>query len=483
MKLRTLIQGASICTLLALCTAAALEPGQKKEGGQKQKGGGKRDEVRMPTPAFKTDVPKRSHDLILGRPTRNSVSASVLAFQDMEAYLEYGTKAGQYTGKTVTLRLKANEPAIIELTGLSANTDYFYHLQHRTGGTGDFAADVERSFHTARPAGSTFTFTIQADSHLDYGIDPEIYKQSLTNVLTAKADFHVDLGDTFMTDKYTEFHQAAPQYLAQRYYFGLIGHSTPVYLVLGNHDGETLGRDGDTMAVWSNAMRKKYFPNPEPNSFYTGNAKPHATAGRLQDYYAWEWGDALFISLDHFWFSTKPRGGGKDGNNWWRTLGPEQYAWLQRTLATSKAKYTFVFTHHLVGGETPEGRGGVEASRFFEWGGANLDGSNGFAQNRPGWAAPIHDLLAKRKGVIVFHGHDHLFVRGERDGVIYQEVPQPGHMRGSTRSAEEYGYKSGVVLPSSGILRVSVSPEQAVVDYLKADPTSTVVNSYAIKAK
>lgn len=56
-------------------------------------------------------------------------------------------------------------------------------------------------------------------------------------------------------------------------------------------------------------------------------------------------------------------------------------------------------------------------------------------------------------------------------------------MRGSTRSAEEYGYKSGVVLPSSGILRVSVSPEQAVVDYLKADPTSTVVNSYAIKAK
>ncbi len=340
----------------------------------------------------------------------------------------------------------------------------------------------EHRFRTRVAAGTPFAFTIQADSHLDANMNPKVYERMLQNARADKPDFHVDLGDTFMTDKRRgDFRETAPQYDAQRYYFGLVGHSAPVLLVLGNHDGETLGRGGDTtMAVWSNAMRKKYFPNPEPNAFFTGNATPHAQAGRLQDYYAFEWGDALFIALDQFWFSAKPRGGGKDGDNWWRTLGTEQYAWLRRTLETSRAKFTFVFTHHLVGGATPEGRGGAEASRFFEWGGHELDGRNTFAQKRPGWPAPIHDLLAKRGGCIVFHGHDHLYVRAERDGVVYQEVPQPGHARGTTRSAEEYSYRSGIILPSSGILRVRVTPAEAAVDYVKADPAGTVLHRYVV---
>ncbi len=38
------------------------------------------------------------------------------------------------------------------------------------------------------------------------------------------------------------------------------------------------------MPLWSNAMRKKYFPNPSPDGFYTGNATPHPQAGLLEDY-------------------------------------------------------------------------------------------------------------------------------------------------------------------------------------------------------
>ena len=468
------VRAAALCFVtFSLC---AQTPPPKKGG--KGKGGG---EVKMPTPAFRTEVPARSHDVILGRPTRDSVSVSVLAFREMEAFIEHSTTAGEYPRKTATVRLKAGEPAVWELTGLAPNTRCFYRLRHRSGDAGEFAADPERSFHTARAVGGAFTFTVQADPHLDFATEPEIYKQSLTNALTAQPDFHLDLGDTFMTDKYTDFKLAAPQYLAQRFYFGLLGHSAPVFLVLGNHDGESPGRGGDTtMADWSNAMRKKYFPNPEPNGFYTGNATPRGTNGKLQDYYAWEWGDALFIALDQFWFSPKPRGGGRDGDNWWRTLGAEQYAWLRRTLETSRAKFTFVCTHHLVGGATPEGRGGVEASRLFEWGGRDLDGRDTFAQHRSGWPAPIHDLLAKRGRVIVFHGHDHFYVRDERGGVIYQEVPQPGHPRGNTRSA---GYQNGVMLPSSGILRVRVSPQQAEVEYVKADAAATVAHRYAVSAQ
>ena len=67
----------------------------------------------------------------------------------------------------------------------------------------------------------------------------------------------------------------------------------------------------------------------------------------------------------------------------------------------------------------------------------------------------------------VFHGHDHLFAKEELDGIIYQEVPQPGHPSGGTRSAEECGY-GGVILGSSGHLRVTVEADHATVDYVRS---------------
>jgi hypothetical protein len=240
-------------------------------------------------------------------------------------------------------------------------------------------------------------------------------------------------------------------------------------MTLGNHDGEEVSHGGsgaDSMAVWANTMRKRYFPNPVPDSFYTGNATPQRHAGLLQDYYAWTWGDALFVVLDPFWFTTDRS---RDGDNWPRTLGRSQYDWLKRTLETSRAKFKFVFIHHLAGGESKEGRGGVEAARFFEWGGHELDGRDTFAQHRAGWPMPIHPLLVANHVTAVFHGHDHLFVRQEWDGITYQEVPQPGHPKGSTRSAEGYGYHSGDIVPGSGILRVQVSADRAVVDFIGAN--------------
>ena len=117
-------------------------------------------------------------------------------------FIEHGTAAGTYPNKTTTVKLPPGEPRVFELTGLAANTRHFYRLRHRSG-TGEFAADPERSFHTARAAGSTFTFTVQADPHLDFGTEPAMYRQSLTNALAAQPDFFVDLGDTFM--KYMAF--------------------------------------------------------------------------------------------------------------------------------------------------------------------------------------------------------------------------------------------------------------------------------------
>jgi len=426
-----------------------------------------------PPGTFCTEVPDHPVDIILARPTRDAVTVSVLAYQNLEGYLAYGTQPGQYNAQTPSRTFTAGQPAEIILAGLQPDTRYYYQFRARASAAAPFSAGQECSFHTQRPAGSAFTFTITADSHLDERTTPALYLKTLQTALADRPDFSVDLGDTFMTEKHPNRDSAAQQYLAQRYYFGQLCHSAPLFLALGNHDGETAReQDGtaNSLAVWSNAMRKRYFPNPLPDGFYTGNATQNAFAGPLQDYYAWTWGDALFIVLDPFWFTPGQRGG---DDNWTRTLGKEQYQWLQRTLEGSTAKYKFVFIHHLVGGLDKDARGGAEAAALYEWGGKNADGTDGFAAHRPGWAMPIHQLLVKHHVTAVFHGHDHLFARQELDGIVYQEVPQPGWVgRFDSRRVAEYGYRQGTILSSSGYLRVTVKPEEAAVEYISVSATA-----------
>ncbi|MEI8107702.1 MAG: metallophosphoesterase [Verrucomicrobiota bacterium] len=442
-------------------------PGGGKDGSRK---GGNGGDVSIEELAklFRTDVPEHSLDVVLGRPGKRSITASVLSYRDQEGVIEYGNKAGAMTSKTGAFVLKAGEPTEIEISGLQASQQYFYRLSTRAGDA-SWSAEPEGRFRTQRAAGSAFTFTVQADPHLDSSVEPKLLERSMRNCLADSPDFFIDLGDTFMTDKYRGARSLqSKHYIAQRYYFGLIGHSAPVFLVLGNHDGETGSPRRQAEAAWANTMRKKYFPNPIPDGFYSGNEGKHPTLGLLEDYYAWEWGDALFVVLDPFWFSNDQK-----GDLWSCTLGESQYQWMKSTLEGSKAKFKFVFLHHLVGGATPEGRGGVEAAPFYEWGGKNQDGTDGFKERRPGWSMPIHQLLVKNRVSIVFHGHDHIFAKQDLDGIVYQEIPQPGNpeKNGSgsiPRSAAEYGYVNGKILGSPGYMRVTVAPDKVTVALVRS---------------
>lgn len=424
------------------------------------------------TTVQKTDVPDHPYDLVLGRPTADAATVSLLAYSDTEGYLEYGSDSEALDAATTATVFAAKQTAEIRLEGLEADTQYFYRFRMRKSGSEDeYGATPVYTFHTQRPPGSEFVFLMQADSHLDDNTEPALYEQSMKNMLEEKADFLVDLGDTFMTDKFAQYKDAARQYLAQRYYFGLLCHSAPLFITLGNHDGEMgrfLNGGSENMAVWSNTMRKLYYPNPLPDDFYSGNVTPDPVAGALQDYFAWHWGDALFVVLDPFW-NSRAQGGNNAANAGWAwTLGQTQYEWLKQTLESSPAKFKFLFIHHLVGGG-PSQRGGSEVASLYEWGGKNDDGSDGWAQNRRGWAAPIHKLLVDNKVSAVFHGHDHLYVKQDLDGVVYHEIPQPAFPRyDGANSAAEYGYKSGAILGSPGYVRVRVSPDGAKVDYVRS---------------
>ena len=110
-----------------------------------------------------------------------------------------------------------------------------------------------------------------------------------------------------------------------------------------------------------------------------------------------------------------------------------------------------------------------------EWGGKNNDGTYGFGTNRPGWGKPIHQLLLDYKVGFVFKGHDHLYVKQELDGVIYQTVPQPSHP-GEKIDVTQYGYISGKGVGGSGFLKVSTSGNTAQVDFILFD--GKVADSY-----
>ena len=457
---------------------AARPPRQQGQGG----GGGRRRPGRggprgPQNEIFHTQVPAHRFDVILGRAEADNVTASILAYEDLEGYIDYGA------GKTPVTPLPKDKPVEIVLRGLRADTGYKYRLHFRKPGANTFEQSPEYGFHTQRRPGSAFSFAVQADSHLDENVAPEVYTQTLANMAAGGPDFLVDLGDTFMTDKRrTDFHQALPQYIAQRYYFGLIGRSAPVFLALGNHDGEGGSRAGggpESMGAWSIGLRKLYFPNPTPDSFFTGNP------AKLENYYAWTWGDALFLVLDPYWPTTGGRGGGQRGDNWSWTLGTEQYRWLKKTLEGSHARFKFVFIHHPTGSKMQPIRGGIEAAKYNEWGGLNPDGTNGFRQHRPDWEKPIHQVLVDNKVAAVFHGHDHMYVKEELDGVIYQEVPQPGNPRaGRPRTTDEYGYTHGGVVGGSGYVRVTVSPGEAKVDFIRTTGASSeVADSYRIAAR
>ena len=360
---------------------------------------------------------------------------------------------------------------------------------------------------------------IVADSHLgQYGgqtdFQKSMYQQTLLNVKDEDPDFHIDLGDTSAMDPsplgtgMTEAEAKAAWYV-QRPFMGLISDSIPIYLVLGNHENEegwnwddTFTAPDKSLALVGMSARKLYFPNPVPDGFYTGNEDPLPSAFAAatgspyhEDYYAWTWGDALFVVLDPYHYSmTWPSEGGNyggegqdgeltTGTRWDWTLGGQQYDWFKQTLENSNAKYKFVFIHHETGGDNPYGRGGIKSAASYEWGGKNADGSWGFSTHRPGWGVdaehpdgqPIHQLMAENGVTAFFHGHDHAYAYEKLDGVVYQECPKPDEAVPVETSylveSECHGgdhYPNAQTLPASGHMRVTVSPTTGVkVEYVK----------------
>ncbi|MFI5185350.1 MAG: metallophosphoesterase [Chitinophagales bacterium] len=429
---------------------------------------------------------------LLGRPTSTSIALNIVANKALDVYIKYGTTTGVYTGQTSSVSSAANVPVVIVINNLQSNTKYFYRVQYRITGTTTWSQRTEHFFHTQRPSGSTFIFDITSDSHVNVGGlgNPATWKQTLTNVSKDSPDFLIDCGDTFNMDTISSQSSANNSYIFQRSAtaIGLVSPSVPIFLAVGNHEQQEAwhlddkGNPITSQPVWGTNAEKKYFLNPAPNNFYSGDTSIYSALDNDHlrgDYYSWTWGDALFVVIDPFWFTyTKPftgnTGGGEgtdvgSGDRWDWTLGDAQYKWLQQTLQNSTAKYKFLFMHHMTGGTQDYIRGGAYAAPYCEWGGYNEDGTTySFTTRRPAWIAPVHQLLIQNHVSVVFHGHDHQYAYEQRDGIIYQSLPAAGFSGNGFNVYSQQNPLTTKVLPSPGHLRITVTSGKATVDYVSS---------------
>ena len=453
-------------------------------------------------------------NVILGRPTGNSIAVSVMSASPLSVYIDYGTTGKTFTSKSQVSTLQSNIPAVFELKNLKSDQKYFYRIRFKESSAKSYLISKTYSFQTARSANKQFSFSLHGDTHPERAgkmFNSELYYVAMNNVASQGNDFHILMGDDFSIDPIIGKGQATKEnvekiYRTHRDWLGVIGATTPIFLVNGNHEqAAQYLLDGSTTnpAVLAGNARNKFYPLPAPDNFYTGDVLDVPGIGKLRDYYSWQWGDAQFITLDPYWHSkyavdnvagvsndqnatNKKSGTGsqKVSDLWQVGIGDEQYSWLKKTLENSKAKYIFVFAHHVMG----TGRGAVEVSTNYEWGGRDPKGATTFKEQRPNWELPIHDLMVKHKVSIFFQGHDHIFVTQERDGLIYQSMPNPADDTFSMFNSD--AYLSGVKAPNSGHVKVTVNASNAKVEYFlaaravdTARKNLTLAHSYSIQPR
>ncbi len=430
--------------------------------------------------------------IVLGRPTYSSVTVSITTEAESEVYLSYGAEAGSHTRDTVLKNATAASPAVFTMDGLSTDAVYYYVVRFRPAGTSDFSESEEYSFKTPKTGSTAYNFTIQSDSHLLNKADPALYTQSMQTMASLSPDFMFDLGDAFLMDNGNNDPSSMTQdqvneiYRQQLPYFSTVTHSSPLFLTIGNHESEygpMLDGTMDNLAAKSTLGRLTYYPNPVPNEFYTGNTENDPLFGSVQNYYAFTWGDALYVSIDPYRYGLNGASGDNKGDGWGWTLGKTQYGWFRKTLENSTAKYKFVFSHHAIGNM----RGGAEIAKLYEWGGYDKNGTYLFDEKRPGWGKPIQQIMKDTGVTIFFQGHDHLFAREMVDGVVYQTIPKPAE-KAADHQNNFSSFLNGDVLLNSGFLNVSVSENNVEVDYNRnylvasGEQTTGIVYSYTVDA-
>jgi 3',5'-cyclic AMP phosphodiesterase CpdA len=262
-------------------------------------------------------------------------------------------------------------------------------------------------------------------------------------------------------------------WMRMRKMYSSLTPSIPIYLVMGNHDGENSWRRARSAAK---KWRKLLFPLPGNFTYPEGGH----TDG---DYYAFSWGSdplnrggAQFIILNVSAFSGDHAP--KTPEEW--TLGPDQLDWFENVLKKNEKHWRFACIHHVVGG-WPAGEN--EAEKNYAYGRGPLftfEDYVGLANPHQIEQVKITNIAEKHGLRAFFYGHDHIFHVKEIGERSNQKNIQ-GICCGSTKyRAEEHlwegsfwrkYYGDGFKSPPDfwgppGITKLIINKTNAKVEYL-----------------
>ncbi|HEY4394572.1 MAG TPA: metallophosphoesterase [Polyangia bacterium] len=404
-------------------------------------------------------------------PTPGSFGVSVVLRAGDPTTLALAFRAGDSGPWTLADPPLAPAPDIAQWTlgGLLPGHRYSYAVLAPGDGAEEDPPPLPLYMGTAATApvpGTPFTFAAIADSHIEprdpvppgetviydgYASMEETLLDVTAQVAAANPDFVINLGD--MLDYHLFGFNAPPPdtswarlgYLNYRRLLGdTVGHAAH-FPVIGNWDGES-GCNTPEEIARSTSQRLLYAPGPGPHTYPEGGSANG-------DYYAFTWGDALFVVLNVMTYTPTCHllsDGPGLPDDW--TLGTAQLAWLEETLANATSKWRFLFIHHTVGGaagdsdDSAYGRGGAQAAHIGE-------------------QAIIQAMMVRYGVQVFFYAHDHVFTDAEVEGVHYT---LPGSAGAPWKfDSSETGY--ALYWTESGYGRVSVAPDEAKIDFVASD--------------
>jgi 3',5'-cyclic AMP phosphodiesterase CpdA len=393
---------------------------------------------------------------LLAKPTATSVTVSVVAGSDTVAcYVRYGEESTQKASwaKTPQTTVAPGNTGEITLSPLKTDSRYRYEVLAAKGDGKQFTPEGEGFFRTMR-SGPPFSFVLFSDSHLTpFNRERvDILKSVGASAAARKPDFAVMLGDNIQTftshgGPLGERSQGITLYRILRHALADFAPAGPVFMANGNWEGEN-GWHPQDRRQWAADARKAYLPGPDDKTYPQGGS-PN------QDYYAYTWGNALFVVLNVTGYTKIDHGhttGVGKADDW--TLGEEQKAWLKKTLAASKERWKFIMMHHTVGGNagddvnTRYGRGGGRAAKVGE-------------------QATVHEWMKQYGVQVLFYGHDHVFTDIPVDGIHYICVGSAGAPW--KFATDETGYTK--YWPESGYTLVEVGTDSAKISFV--DPTGS----------
>jgi len=241
--------------------------------------------------------------------------------------LEVGPSNGTYTTATVDETCPTTEH-IVRVTGLTADTKYFYRISSTTGTV--FQGAAANFFTTVPSAGTTRKIRIAAFG--DCGRNSATYQdENLTNYRNYLTANSIDAPDAWILLGDNAYNSGTDAEYTSNF-FGIYGATLlknhKLYPAPGNHDygNSALNKSSRSMAYHSN------FSTPK-------NGESGGVASTKQNFYSYDIGNIHFLSLDSYGMEA-------DGTDIQTAATSTLKTWIDADLAANTKKWIIAYWHH-----------------------------------------------------------------------------------------------------------------------------------------